>query len=155
MKNQLEFAVTVRALIVDRGELLMVKHDPMFSYYALPGGKPEIGEHLTAALAREMKEELNVKADVGNLLIVNDWVSLPTDHRIEFFFWINNAATFRHADIVGATHGFELADAMFGDPTDPKFQLLPSFLRTRFADIARLGNDFPTELLRSSTEAKY
>jgi 8-oxo-dGTP diphosphatase len=152
MSHPANFAVTVRALIVDQGQLLMVKHDPKFNFYALPGGKLEVGEHTTDAMERELFEELSVKADVGKLLIVNDWVG-PRDHRVEFFFWIRNSADFRQANTATASHGFEIADVTFGNPTDPKFSLLPSFLREKFNTIARLGEDYPTELVRSHTEA--
>jgi ADP-ribose pyrophosphatase YjhB (NUDIX family) len=151
MTHPAHFAVTVRALIVDQDELLMVKHDPKFKYYALPGGRLETGEYTTDAVARELMEELAIKADVGNLLFVNDWVG-PHDHRLELFFWINNGADFRRANTATASHGFEIADVAFGDPTDPKYHLLPSFLRKKFATIARLGNDYPTELVRSYSE---
>ena len=97
MQTTPNFAVTVRAIIIDQGQLFMVKHDPKFDYYALAGGKLEIGETLEAAMARELMEETGIKAQVGHPLIVNEWVS-PTNHRIEFFFWIRNAADFRHAD---------------------------------------------------------
>jgi ADP-ribose pyrophosphatase YjhB (NUDIX family) len=143
-----DFAVTVRALIVDQGELFMVKHDPKFNYYALAGGKLEAGESLADAMARELLEETTVTAEVGSPVIVNEWVS-ATDHRIEFFFWIKNAADFRKADPSSATHGFELAAFAFGDPADSKFQLRPDFLREKFAKIAELGNDYPLEIVRS------
>jgi ADP-ribose pyrophosphatase YjhB (NUDIX family) len=151
MKNHTDFAVTVRALIVDKGELLMVKHDPSFKFYALPGGKLEVGEHITDAMERELFEELSIRAKVGKLLLINDWVG-PNDHRVEFFFWIKNGADFRNASTATASHGFEIADVTFGDPTDSKFNLLPSFLREKFPQIAKLGEDYPTELVRSYSE---
>jgi ADP-ribose pyrophosphatase YjhB (NUDIX family) len=151
MTHPANFAVTVRALIVDQDQLLMVKHDPKFKFYALPGGKLETGEYTTDAMERELMEELSIKADVGKLLIVNDWVG-PSDHRLELFFWINNGADFRRANTATASHGFEIADVTFGDPTDLKYKLLPSFLREKFESIARLGNDYPTELVRSYSE---
>jgi ADP-ribose pyrophosphatase YjhB (NUDIX family) len=153
MKNPADFAVTVRALIIDQGELLMVKHDPKFDFYALPGGKLEVGEHLTDALERELVEELSVKPKVGKLLIINDWVG-PKDHRVEFFFLVKNGADFRNSDPATSTHGFEIADVLFGDPTDPKYRLLPSFLRTKFPQISKLGEDYPTELVRSFSEPR-
>lgn len=130
----------------------MVKHNPKFDYYALPGGAVEKDETLEAAMERELLEELNVRADVGKLLIVNDWIG--SDPRVEFFFWIKNGADFRSANTKTATHGFELADITFGDPTDPKYDVKPSFLREKFARILEQGNDYPTEIARSYIETR-
>jgi ADP-ribose pyrophosphatase YjhB (NUDIX family) len=145
------FAVTCRALIIDKNELLMVRHNPKFDYLALPGGRLEVGEHVTDCLERELIEELGIRAQVGQLAFINDWVG-PADHRVEFFFLVNNGADFRHADTSTSTHGYELAEIVFGDPTNPKFNLLPSFLRSKFPQILKLGNNYPTELIRSNSE---
>jgi len=145
------FAVTCRALIIDQGELLMVRHDPKFNYLALPGGRLEVGEHITDCIERELVEELGIKPKVGKLAFINDWVDLP-NHRVEFFFLIDNGADFRSADSSTATHGYELAEITFGDPTDPQFHLLPKFLRTKFPELLKLGEDFPTELIHTGTE---
>jgi ADP-ribose pyrophosphatase YjhB (NUDIX family) len=149
LNSFVEFAVTVRALIIDQGELFVVKHSPAFDFFALPGGKLEVGEYVTDALERELFEELGVKAQIGHLMIINDWVS-PDDHRVEFFFWIRNAADYRHAQRDKATHAFEIVDALFTDPAKGEVKILPSFLSERFADMVRLGEGFPTELIRST-----
>jgi ADP-ribose pyrophosphatase YjhB (NUDIX family) len=147
------FAVTCRALIIDNGELLMVRHDPKFNYMALPGGRLELGEHVTDCLERELVEEMGIRPQVGKLVFINDWVG-PNDHRVEFFFLVKNGADYRSADSSTATHGYELAEITFGDPTDPKFNLLPKFLRAKFPQILKLGEQFPTELVPSNTESK-
>jgi ADP-ribose pyrophosphatase YjhB (NUDIX family) len=149
MQNHSKFAVTVRALIVDHGELLMVKHRAGHPYHALPGGRLEIDEPLRGGLTRELIEETAIKPDVGRLLFINDWVS-PERHRVEFFFWVRNAAAYRHADPKQATHGFEISSLIFADATDPQFNLLPSFLRQRFPRLLELGEAYPTELVQSS-----
>jgi ADP-ribose pyrophosphatase YjhB (NUDIX family) len=149
--QKISFAVTCRAIIVDQGELFIAKHDPRNPHYALPGGKLEVGETLTACVAREIFEELGVKPRVGNLLFVNDWVD-NRNHQVEFFFWINNTADFRRASITSSSHGFELVDTKFADPTKPGVIVLPSFLRDRFSKILELGNNYPAELIHSGTE---
>lgn len=64
-------AVVVGVLLNDAGEVLLCQR-PEGKAYALqwefPGGKVESGETGPAALARELREELAVEADVGRLL---------------------------------------------------------------------------------------
>jgi ADP-ribose pyrophosphatase YjhB (NUDIX family) len=149
MPSPVNFGVTIRGLIIDQGELFMVKHEPNANYHALPGGHLEPGETLADGLIRELIEETNVRPEVGHLLFINEWVS-ETHHRVEFFFWIRNGHDYRRADLSAASHGFEIASLTFGDASDPKFNLLPSFLRQKFPRIIELGEAYPTELVRSS-----
>ncbi len=148
MKTQPTFAVTVRAIIVDKGELFMVKHKPTHTYHALPGGRLEAGETLRDGLVRELIEETTIRPEVGPLLFINEWISLA-NHRVEFFFWIRNAADYHQANPAAASHGFEIAEAVFGNATDPKYGLLPSFLPQRFPHILELGEHYPTEMVQS------
>jgi ADP-ribose pyrophosphatase YjhB (NUDIX family) len=146
--SQPKFAVTVRALIIDRGELFMVKHKPHHTYHALPGGRLEIGETLEDGLTRELIEETTIRPELGPLLFINQFIN-DRDHRVEFFFWVKNAAAYRSANPQAATHGFEITSFGFGDPTDPKLNLLPEFLQKRFPRLLELGEGYPTELIRS------
>jgi ADP-ribose pyrophosphatase YjhB (NUDIX family) len=147
--SQINFAVTVRALILDQNELLMVKHQPHHKYHALPGGRLEPGETLEDGLTRELIEETTIKPELGKLLFINQWVN-ATHHRVEFFFWVKNAHRFRQADPASASHGYEIASFTFGDAADPKFNLLPKFLQQRFPHLLELGENYPIELVRSS-----
>lgn len=40
--------------------------------FNLPGGNLELGEHLSDALAREMKEELGIEVAVGEMILVGE-----------------------------------------------------------------------------------
>ena len=40
--------------------------------FNIPGGNVEIGESLTETLEREMQEELGIKVEVGNLILVGE-----------------------------------------------------------------------------------
>lgn len=61
----------VAALIV-RGDKVLIcqrtKHQPMPLKWEFPGGKVEPGEESPAALARELDEELGIRATIGDLV---------------------------------------------------------------------------------------
>jgi len=60
----------VGAVVVRDDALLMVKraHEPGRGLWSLPGGRVEHGEHLSAAVAREVREETGLEVEVGDLL---------------------------------------------------------------------------------------
>jgi 8-oxo-dGTP diphosphatase len=67
--------VTVGGLVKnDEGNILMVK-DPVRGW-EIPGGQVEIGETLTDAFKREIKEETGVDIEVGNLISVSSNIGI-------------------------------------------------------------------------------
>lgn len=102
--------LAARAVIVDNGELLLVKH-PGSDFYALPGGKREVGESLEAALKRELEEEFGIRGvDVGALFCVNEFEYNNDQDRysLELFFMINNSEIFR--SLKEGSHANELEE---------------------------------------------
>lgn len=57
------FSVRVRALIIENNKLLAM-HDEVSPYYYLPGGKVELNETAEEAVLREVKEELEINAEI-------------------------------------------------------------------------------------------
>jgi len=52
--------IVCSAFVEKDGKFLLV-FDPKFKCWRIPGGRPDWGEKLEVALAREMEEELNLK----------------------------------------------------------------------------------------------
>ncbi len=116
-----QFIVRARAIILDAGELLVVRHAHNPSYAALPGGHIDFGESPRACIERELYEELGVHPTIGRLLYVNTFTleqaGIPTQP-VEFFFEVTNTVDFR---TLGASrsHAHELAAVEWvavGDP---------------------------------------
>lgn len=86
--------IRVAAIIVEDGQLLLVRHekDGVF-YWMLPGGGVDYGETLAEALQRELRDELCIEAEIGPLLLAND--SIPEDrhrHIVNLYFGARIAA---------------------------------------------------------------
>jgi mutator protein MutT len=82
--------VSVGAVIVDRDHVLLIKraHEPLKGAWSVPGGVVELGETLTDALAREVREETGLEVEVGPVLEVVDRVQRDADGRVEYHFVI-------------------------------------------------------------------
>ncbi|MFN2615316.1 MAG: NUDIX hydrolase [Actinomycetota bacterium] len=59
-------ACGVGAIVLEKGELLLVKRDrePSRGLWSLPGGRVEWGESMREAIVREVREETNIDIDV-------------------------------------------------------------------------------------------
>ena len=71
--------VAVGAVVVSDQHLLMVQRnqDPGKGLWSVPGGRLEPGEYLSAAVAREVKEETGLDVSVGELLGILEVVGDP------------------------------------------------------------------------------
>ena len=58
--------LAVSAAVFRQGRVLIVRRAraPLVGHFSLPGGGVEVGETLAAALARELMEEVGVKAEI-------------------------------------------------------------------------------------------
>src|SRR5712692_7734499 len=76
----------VAAIIVRQNQILLVEHRKRGQrYWVLPGGRLEGRETLDAALRRELKEELDLQARVGPLVIVCESLA-PDRHVVNLIF---------------------------------------------------------------------
>lgn len=70
-KKSVPHQIVAIGIIFRRGKILIDKRKPeglLGGLWEFPGGKPEAGESLKAALKREVKEELNINIRVGRHL---------------------------------------------------------------------------------------
>jgi ADP-ribose pyrophosphatase YjhB (NUDIX family) len=98
----------VGAIVVDRGELLLVQRGrpPAVGQWSVPGGRVERGETMAAALVREVREETGLDVEPGPLV---GWVErITADHHFVIFDFV---ATVTGRD--GLTPGDDAAAARF------------------------------------------
>ena len=83
---------TVGALIVNKeGKILLVKSHKWFDKYTLPGGHVEVGETMIEALKREVKEEVGLDVQVGNMLLMQEAIFAPEFYKKRHFIFIDFA----------------------------------------------------------------
>jgi 8-oxo-dGTP diphosphatase len=85
--------IRVAAIIVRDGKLLLIAHRKSGKvYWLLPGGGVDLGESLTGALVRELREELGIEAAVGDIALVCDSID-PSGgrHIVNIFFRCSGA----------------------------------------------------------------
>lgn len=87
---------SAKALIVEAGRLLTTRNRDLFGdFYLLPGGGQQHGETLDQALKRECLEEIGAEIEVGDLVLIREYISAnhqfakfdKTIHQVEFIFF--------------------------------------------------------------------
>lgn len=113
MNNEEKIIIRTRGIILHNNELLVVKHAPEYTFYALPGGHLEYGENLHECTSRELIEELGVKPEIGRLLYVNNFIDDDGTQSVEFFFEIINSSEYRNIDGLERTHAHEIVEMIW------------------------------------------
>lgn len=96
MSNPTNYNLRVYAIIMNsKGEILISDECRNgYSFTKFPGGGLQLGEGLGDCLKRELKEELNIEAEIGDLFYVNDFfqrsVFRETDQMISFYYGVND-----------------------------------------------------------------
>jgi 8-oxo-dGTP pyrophosphatase MutT (NUDIX family) len=131
MNPHSSFIIRARAIILNEGKLLIVKHSPTSDYYALPGGHLEPGETPNECAVREIVEELGMTPVLGRLLYVHIFKNKGVTDTVEFFFEVTNGADFLNLEGLERTHAFELAEVLWIDEKSD-LNLLPHSVAADF-----------------------
>ncbi len=80
--------VGVGAVIVENGKILLVKraNEPNKGKWSVPGGLVRSGEKLKEALKREIREELGVEIETGDVAWVTDEIYFDRNGRVEYHY---------------------------------------------------------------------
>ena len=103
------FQVRAAAIVLHAGYVLLHRA-PDDEYWALPGGRLEVGEQASATIVREMKEELGEEVECGELLhVAENFFDLAgrRNHEIGFYFLVSLAETSVHLDKARSYCGVE------------------------------------------------
>ena len=95
------FTFRVGAIIIDKGRLLMVKHDELKCFYSV-GGKVQFNETSEQAVVREVLEETGVEFAVDKLAFINerlyqDSATKELQHEIAFYYLMKSKADLQFA----------------------------------------------------------
>ncbi len=137
--------VRVAAVIARRGQILVVEHRKREQrYWVLPGGRLEAGETLTAALKRELKEELSLSAAVGPLLAVYETLA-PDRQTVNLAFRVEVGSAAPRIDaadeVLSGWRWMEVDELRRIDFRPPLAQALSEMIAEEFRGPVRLLGD--------------
>ncbi len=112
-RGRSRFNFRTAAVAIRRGRVLL-HHGPQDDFWALPGGRVELGESTDAALRREMREELDCPIRIRRLL----WT-------VENFFRYDGRAYHE----LSTVYLVDLGRAALPDEFTRRLDIRPGFLR--------------------------
>lgn len=88
--NEKKFLIVVRAVVCNKDKVLLVKRAKTESIgsdtWELPGGKVDFGEELEDALVRELKEEIGISVNIGELLYTSTLILSNSVHILKLTY---------------------------------------------------------------------
>ncbi|MFD0592794.1 NUDIX domain-containing protein [Catellatospora coxensis] len=127
-RNLPTFSAAAGVLITDERDRLLLVKPNYRDHWAFPGGMIEAGEPPHVAAARELTEEIGLKAEPGGLLVV-DWAP-PMGHRPSAIMYYLFDGGSVHSEINFEADPEEIERAGFF-PLDECVTLLPGHTATR------------------------
>lgn len=127
------FLIRCRILVVHEDKLLVVKHSPEATFYALPGGHMEIDENPLECIKREIKEELGVDLDNPELKYIYTWKNTDEVENVEFLFLTRDTIVFDNSEKGTPSHAFEIVDTRWVS-RDDELRILPTAIIQEFRD---------------------
>lgn len=103
------FQLRAAAVVIHAGHLL-VHRAPGDDYWALPGGRVEVGEEASVTVVREMKEELDEDVTCDRLLhVAENFFDLAgqRQHEVGFYFLVTLPEASRYLDKARTYRGVE------------------------------------------------
>ncbi|MEX2029103.1 MAG: NUDIX domain-containing protein [Candidatus Paceibacterota bacterium] len=144
-KSKSGFAIRVRAIVMNDGNLLVVKNSGN-NFFALPGGNLDPGEDIKKCLEREIVEELGVSPDTGRLLYINNFTDKNGLSSIDFFFEVKNGKDFVNCEKLNRTHAHEIDSLVWASIND-NIKIMPESFAKDFkvgkiiSDVVRFIKD--------------
>jgi len=66
------------AIVIENSHVLLLRyHYGGQDVFALPGGNPDTSETLPQTIVRELREELNIETEVGQMLMAGEVIAIP------------------------------------------------------------------------------
>ena len=119
---------TVGALILrGDGKLLLAKSPKWKGGWIIPGGQVEEGETLSAAIIREVKEEVGLDVEVVRLLKIQDAVFSPRFYKRRHFIFIDFLC--RTEEREASPDGREITECGWFSPEEIKEASLDGYTR--------------------------
>jgi ADP-ribose pyrophosphatase YjhB (NUDIX family) len=123
-------------VLVHEGRVLLIRRgkQPLYGRWVVPGGTVELGEPLTEALVREMREETGVEVEPLELLTVFDRIERDADHVRYHYVIVDYLCRFLSGDARAGSDALEVAWAR---PQDLDRYDLPAKAREVVEDALR------------------
>ena len=128
MSEQIYPEPTVGAVIFNKeGKMLLVKSYKWFDKFTIPGGHVELGETLKKALMREVKEEVGLNVEVGEIINIDEAIFSSEFAKRKHFIFVDFICKCKNDKIVLDEN--EIQSYVWIDPKEALKLDLESFIR--------------------------
>ncbi len=144
------FRPAVRFVIInDKNQILLVRHK---TYWAIPWGGVDFWESLADALCRESLEEMNVRAELDEIIFIQDFLWDTPDmksHALEYFCSIKNNGDFKNVleDCKQASHFFEYEEISWFDINNFPEEFMPLAFPKIVHEYVKNNQNFKTKYI--------